>query len=518
MKRTLFYVFLLGLLAACADRDWESKENSGLEFGETKLVIRTTLKLFGDQPASGITSRAAAEYTDAPGTSDDETDYQELVNKYSLTNDYENYVGNLRVFLLKGDNIYYTKSFISGTPLLTEGMEEGYLAQPENETMGGESTYQVEIDLSDLESGEVTDWSQKFDRVVLIANQPYDTDGKNLYFDGLKNKPETTTSFASYNVPRRMVVRTDDELEESIGRRQVGLLMVGYADARFTTIAELKEFNSNALINLWRTTNKTVVDVIRDKSQSTTQYQVVYGGTLINLPRVMPLVAPMYFTSAGTTSKYSTGDYPYLPLWQGYNGGQNLKHQNLKQYIDDNTNLYPELVKADTIKRPEIYWKEGKAYFRLGKGYDPNYDEFDASTDRNDKIRYVFYLPPFYYANADQQKTEPSLGDLPKLNIYSAYPTEGVSVPYDEKKELADQNLQVKAYTLFLYGNGDPAKDTMSEENKYYLSNRLNYYRVIFKGDKPRVVQIQFDPQFNEVFEREVSILEKQLDYVDSDQ
>ncbi len=175
-------------------------------------------------------------------------------------------------------------------------------------------------------------------------------------------------------------------------------------------------------------------------------------------------------------------------------------------------------MKADTITRPEIYWKEEKAYFRLGKGYDPNYDEFDASTDRNDKIRYVFYLPPFYYANADQQKTEPSPGDLPKLNIYSAYPTEGVSVPYDEKKELADQNLQVKAYTLFLYGNGDPAKDTMSEENKYYLSNRLNYYRVIFKGDKPRVVQIQFDLQFNEVFEREVSILETQLDYVDSDQ
>ena len=196
MKHTLFYVFLLGLLAACADRDWEPKGNPGLEAGETKLVIRTTLKLFGDQPANGITSRAAEEYTDAPGTSDDETAYQELVNEYSLTNDYENYVGNLRVFLLKGDNIYYTKSFTSATPLLTEGMEEGYLAQPENETMGGESTYQVEIDLSDLESGEVTDWSQKFDRVVLVANQPYDEKGKNLYFDGLKNKPETTTSFA----------------------------------------------------------------------------------------------------------------------------------------------------------------------------------------------------------------------------------------------------------------------------------------------------------------------------------
>lgn len=322
MKHTLFYVFLLGLLAACADRDWEPKGNPGLEAGETKLVIRTTLKLFGDQPANGITSRAAEEYTDAPGTSDDETAYQELVNKYSLTNDYENYVGNLRVFLLKGDNIYYTKSFTSATPILTAGMEEGYLAQPGNETMGGESTYQVEIDLSDLEPGEVTDWSQKFDRVVLIANQPYDTDGKNLYFDGLKNKPESITSFASYNVPRRMVVRTDDELEESIGRRQVGLLMVGYANARFTTIAELKEFNSNTLINLWRTTNKTVVDVIRDKTQSTTQYQVVYGGTLINLPRVMPLVAPMYYTPAGSTSKYGTGDYPYLPLWQGYNGGR----------------------------------------------------------------------------------------------------------------------------------------------------------------------------------------------------
>ena len=93
MKHTLFYVFLLGLLAACAERDWEPKGNPGLEAGETKLVIRTTLKLFGDQPANGITSRAAEEYTDAPGTSDDETAYQELVNKYSLTNDYENYVG-----------------------------------------------------------------------------------------------------------------------------------------------------------------------------------------------------------------------------------------------------------------------------------------------------------------------------------------------------------------------------------------------------------------------------------------
>ena len=84
----------------------------------------------------------------------------------------------------------------------------------------------------------------------------------------MKNKPESTTSFASYNVPRRMVIRTNDELGESIGRRQVGLLMVGYADARFANLDELKAFNSNTLIDLWRTTSKTVVDVIRDKTQS----------------------------------------------------------------------------------------------------------------------------------------------------------------------------------------------------------------------------------------------------------
>lgn len=448
MKRTTLWTclaacFLLLGLGACS-KDEIGGGGNGPD-GETfKLRIRASIVGLG-RMAEGNTRVATVTTPPAPVDSehyfdvDDDADaYDQYVSQYNLVNSYEDFVGNIHVFLLTDNNtILMHKRFVSSLP--KEG-EDVMIPVSKSGSSGEVLYYELHYDMPDgIEPERISNFVK---RIVLVANEPFSADGSTSLFG-----EEVKGLFSDY--AKRTIdnpIRTEADLRNAVqaDKRPYGLTMIGSVD--FT--GNLQSWNENPVqVKLYRNMAKVVVDIVHENSDTNKaeELQYILGTELVNAPAKIQVASPL-FADASRPEPFWTGFAATLPATP--------------------TETYTNEVQVTTLKGTTTV--------------------YDFSLQTQSSIRRTYYIPPASFGTADK---------LPSLKIYTSY---NESLMYREGHSAAEYSD--KTYVIPLPG-GSAGTDKFS-----FYANRLNYYRMTYKGDGPDYYRILFAPLGGDYHLREVVV------------
>ncbi|WP_106625461.1 hypothetical protein [Bacteroides sp. Marseille-P3684] len=445
MKRTTLWTclaacFLLLGLGACSKDEIGGGGNE--PDGETfKLRIRASIVGLG-RMAEGNTRVAtvtpAPEPVDSAHYFDVDADadaYDQYVSQYNLVNYYEDFVGNIHVFLLNdADNILMHKRFVSSLP--KEG-EDVMIPVSKSGSSGEVLYYELHYDMPDKIAPEVINNLVK--RIVLVANEPFSADGSTSLFG-----EEVKGLFSDY--AKRTIdnpIRTEADLRKAVqaDKRPYGLTMIGSVD--FT--GNLQSWNENPVqVKLYRNMAKVVVDIVHENSDTNKaeELQYILGTELVNAPAKIQVASPLFADAATRPEPFWTG-LPATP-----------------------TETYTNEVQVTTLKGTTTV--------------------YDFSLQTQSSIRRTYYIPPASFRTVDK---------LPSLKIYTSY---NESLMYREGHSAAEYSD--KTYVIPLPG-GSADTDKFS-----FYANRLNYYRMTYKGDRPDYYRILFAPLGGDYHLREVVV------------
>lgn len=445
MKRTTLWTclaacFLLLGLGACS-KDEIGGGGNGPD-GETfKLRIRASIVGLG-RMAEGNTRVAtvtpapepvdSAHYFDVDANADA---YDRYVSQYNLVNYYEDFVGNIHVFLLNdNDHILMHKRFVSSLP--KEG-EDVMIPVSKSGSSGEVLYYELHYDMPDNITPDVINNYVK--RIVLVANEPFSADGSTSLFG-----EEAKGLFSDY--AKRTIdnpIRTEADLRKAVqaDKRPYGLTMIGSVD--FT--GDLQSWNENPVqVKLYRNMAKVVVDIVHENSDTNKaeELQYILGTELVNAPAKIQVASPLFADAATRPEPFWTG-LPATP-----------------------TETYTNEVQVTTLKGTTTV--------------------YDFSLQTQSSIRRTYYIPPASFRTVDK---------LPSLKIYTSY---NESLMYREGYSAAEYSD--KTYVIRLPG-GSADTDKFS-----FYANRLNYYRMTYKGDRPDYYRILFAPLGGDYHLREVVV------------
>lgn len=448
MKRTTLWTclaacFLLLGLGACSKDEIGGGGNA--PDGETfKLRIRASIVGLG-RMAEGNTRVATVTTPPAPVDSahyfdvDDDADaYDQYVSQYNLVNYYEDFVGNIHVFLLNdNDHILMHKRFVSSLP--KEG-EDVMIPVSKSGSSGEVLYYELHYDMPDKIVPEMINNLVK--RIVLVANEPFSADGSTSLFG-----EEVKGLFSDY--AKRTIdnpIRTEADLRKAVqaDKRPYGLTMIGSVD--FT--GNLQSWNENPVqVKLYRNMAKVVVDIVHENSDTNKaeELQYILGTELVNAPAKIQVASPL-FADASRPEPFWTGFAATLPATP--------------------TETYTNEVQVTTLKDTTTVY------------------DFDPQTQSS--IRRTYYIPPASFGTVDK---------LPSLKIYTSY---NESLRYRKGHSAAEYSD--KTYVIPLPG-GSADTDKFS-----FYANRLNYYRMTYKGDRPDYYRILFAPLGGDYHLREVVV------------
>ncbi len=449
MKRTTLWTclaacFLLLGLGACS-KDEIGGGGNGPD-GETfKLRIRASIVGLG-RMAEGNTRVATVTTPTAPVESahyfdvDDDADaYDQYVSQYNLVNNFEDFVGNIHVFLLNDNNsIFMHKRFVSSLP--KEG-EDVMIPVSKSGSSGEVLYYELHYDMPDKIAPEMIN-NNNVKRIVLVANEPFSADGSTSLFG-----EEVKGLFSDY-AKRTIVnpIRTEADLRKAVqaDKRPYGLTMIGSVD--FT--GDLQSWNENPVqVKLYRNMAKVVVDIVHENSDTNKaeELQYILGTELVNAPAKIQVASPL-FADASRPEPFWTGFAATLPATP--------------------TETYTNEVQVTTLKDTTTVY------------------DFDPQTQSS--IRRTYYIPPASFGTVDK---------LPSLKIYTSY---NESLRYRKGHSAAEYSD--KTYVIPLPG-GSADTDKFS-----FYANRLNYYRMTYKGDRPDYYRILFAPLGGDYHLREVVV------------
>lgn len=445
MKRTTLWTclaacFLLLGLGACSKDEIGGGGNA--PDGETfKLRIRASIVGLG-RMAEGNTRVAtvttppepvdSAHYFDVDADADA---YDQYVSQYNLVNYYEDFVGNIHVFLLNdADNILMHKRFVSSLP--KEG-EDVMIPVSKSGSSGEVLYYELHYDMPEKIDPKVINNYVK--RIVLVANEPFSADGSTSLFG-----EEVKGLFSDY--AKRTIdnpIRTEADLRKAVqaDKRPYGLTMIGSVD--FT--GDLQSWNENPVqVKLYRNMAKVVVDIVHENSDTNKaeELQYILGTELVNAPAKIQVASPLFADAATRPEPFWTG-LPATP-----------------------TETYTNEVQVTTLKGTTTV--------------------YDFSLQTQSSIRRTYYIPPASFRTVDK---------LPSLKIYTSY---NESLMYREGHSAAEYSD--KTYVIPLPG-GSADTDKFS-----FYANRLNYYRMTYKGDRPDYYRILFAPLGGDYHLREVVV------------
>lgn len=445
MKRTTLWTclaacFLLLGLGACS-KDEIGGGGNGPD-GETfKLRIRASIVGLG-RMAEGNTRVAtvtpAPEPVDSAHYFDVDADadaYDQYVSQYNLVNYYEDFVGNIHVFLLNDNNtILWHKRFVSSLP--KEG-EDVMIPVSKSGSSGEVLYYELHYDMPDRIAPEMINNNVK--RIVLVANEPFSADGSTSLFG-----EEVRGLFSDY--AKRTIdnpIRTEADLRKAVqaDKRPYGLTMIGSVD--FT--GNLQSWNENPVqVKLYRNMAKVVVDIVHENSDTNKaeELQYILGTELVNAPAKIQVASPLFADAATRPEPFWTG-LPATP-----------------------TETYTNEVQVTTLKGTTTV--------------------YDFSLQTQSSIRRTYYIPPASFRTVDK---------LPSLKIYTSY---NESLMYREGHSAAEYSD--KTYVIPLPG-GSADTDKFS-----FYANRLNYYRMTYKGDRPDYYRLLFAPLGGDYHLREVVV------------
>ena len=449
MKRTTLWTclaacFLLLGLGACSKDEIGGGGNA--PDGETfKLRIRASIVGLG-RMAEGNTR--VATVTPAPEPVDfahyfdvdaDADAYDQYVSQYNLVNYYEDFVGNIHVFLLTDNNsILMHKRFVSSLP--KEG-EDVMIPVSKSGSSGEVLYYELHYDMPDKIVPEMINNLVK--RIVLVANEPFSADGSTSLFG-----EEVKGLFSDY--AKRTIdnpIRTEADLRKAVqaDKRPYGLTMIGSVD--FT--GNLQSWNENPVqVKLYRNMAKVVVDIVHENSDTNKaeELQYILGTELVNAPAKIQVASPLFADAATRPEPFWTGFAVTLPAAP--------------------TETYTNEVQVTTLKGTTTV--------------------YDFSLQTQSSIRRTYYIPPASFRTVDK---------LPTLKIYTSY---NESLMYREGHSAAEYSD--KTYVIRLPG-GSADTDKFS-----FYANRLNYYRMTYKGDRPDYYRILFAPLGGDYHLREVVV------------
>lgn len=448
MKRTTLWTclaacFLLLGLGACSKDEIGGGGNA--PDGETfKLRIRASIVGLG-RMAEGNTRVAtvttppepvdSAHYFDVDADADA---YDQYVSQYNLVNNFEDFVGNIHVFLLNdNDHILMHKRFVSSLP--KEG-EDVMIPVSKSGSSGEVLYYELHYDMPDKIVPEMINNLVK--RIVLVANEPFSADGSTSLFG-----EEVKGLFSDY--AKRTIdnpIRTEADLRKAVqaDKRPYGLTMIGSVD--FT--GNLQSWNENPVqVKLYRNMAKVVVDIVHENSDTNKaeELQYILGTELVNAPAKIQVASPL-FADASRPEPFWTGFAATLPATP--------------------TETYTNEVQVTTLKGTTTV--------------------YDFSLQTQSSIRRTYYIPPASFRTVDK---------LPSLKIYTSY---NESLRYREGHSAAEYSD--KTYVIPLPG-GSADTDKFS-----FYANRLNYYRMTYKGDRPDYYRILFAPLGGDYHLREVVV------------
>lgn len=445
MKRTTLWTclaacFLLLGLGACSKDEIGGGGNA--PDGETfKLRIRASIVGLG-RMAEGNTRVAtvttppepvdSAHYFDMDADADA---YDQYVSQYNLVNYYEDFVGNIHVFLLTdANNILMHKRFVSSLP--KEG-EDVMIPVSKSGSSDEVLYYELHYDMSDNITPEVINNYVK--RIVLVANEPFSADGSTSLFGEVERGPFSDYAKRTIDNP----IRTEADLLKAVqaDKRPYGLTMIGSVD--FT--GDLQSWNENPVqVKLYRNMAKVVVDIVHENSDTNKaeELQYILGTELVNAPAKIQVASPLFADAATRPEPFWTG-LPATP-----------------------TETYTNEVQVTTLKGTTTV--------------------YDFSLQTQSSIRRTYYIPPASFRNVDK---------LPSLKIYTSY---NESLMYREGHSAAEYSD--KTYVIPLPG-GSADTDKFS-----FYANRLNYYRMTYKGDRPDYYRILFAPLGGDYHLREVVV------------
>lgn len=446
MKRTTLWTclaacFLLLGLGACS-KDEIGGGGNGPD-GETfKLRIRASIVGLG-RMAEGNTRVAtvttppervdSAHYFDVDADADA---YDQYVSQYNLVNYYEDFVGNIHVFLLNdNDHILMHKRFVSSLP--KEG-EDVMIPVSKSGSSDEVLYYELHYDMPDGIEPEMIN-SNNVKRIVLVANEPFSADGSTSLFGEVERGPFSDYAKRTIDNP----IRTEADLLKAVqaDKRPYGLTMIGSVD--FT--GDLQSWNENPVqVKLYRNMAKVVVDIVHENSDTNKaeELQYILGTELVNAPAKIQVASPLFADAATRPEPFWTG-LPATP-----------------------TETYTNEVQVTTLKGTTTV--------------------YDFSLQTQSSIRRTYYIPPASFRNVDK---------LPSLKIYTSY---NESLMYREGHSAAEYSD--KTYVIPLPG-GSADTDQFS-----FYANRLNYYRMTYKGDRPDYYRILFAPLGGDYHLREVVV------------
>lgn len=448
MKRTTLWTclaacFLLLGLGACSKDEIGGGGNA--PDGETfKLRIRASIVGLG-RMAEGNTRVAtvttppepvdSAHYFDVDADADA---YDQYVSQYNLVNYYEDFVGNIHVFLLNdNDSILMHKRFVSSLP--KEG-EDVMIPVSKSGSSDEVLYYELHYDMPDgIEPERI---SNIVKRIVLVANEPFSADGSTSLFG--EEVPVLFSDYAKRTIDNP--IRTEADLRNAVqaDKRPYGLTMIGSVD--FT--GDLQSWNENPVqVKLYRNMAKVVVDIVHENSDTNKaeELQYILGTELVNAPAKIQVASPL-FADASRPEPFWTGFAATLPATP--------------------TETYTNEVQVTTLKDTTTVY------------------DFDPQTQSS--IRRTYYIPPASFGTVDK---------LPSLKIYTSY---NESLRYREGHSAAEYSD--KTYVIRLPG-GSADTDKFS-----FYANRLNYYRMTYKGDRPDYYRILFAPLGGDYHLREVVV------------
>lgn len=449
MKRTSLWTclaacFLLLGLGACSKDEIGGGGNA--PDGETfKLRIRASIvglgrMAEGNTRVATVTPAPAPEPVDSEHYFDVDADadaYDQYVSQYNLVNDYEDFVGNIHVFLLNDNNhILFHKRFVSSLP--KEG-EDVMIPVSKSGSSGEVLYYELHYDMPDNIPITPEVINNYVKRIVLVANEPFSADGSTSLFG-----EEVKGLFSDY--AKRTIdnpIRTEADLRKAVqaDKRPYGLTMIGSVD--FT--GNLQSWNENPVqVKLYRNMAKVVVDIVHENSDTNKaeELQYILGTELVNAPAKIQVASPLFADAATRPEPFWTG-LPATP-----------------------TETYTNEVQVTTLKGTTTV--------------------YDFSLQTQSSIRRTYYIPPAFFGSADK---------LPSLKIYTSY---NESLMYREGHSAAEYSD--KTYVIPLPG-GSAGTDKFS-----FYANRLNYYRMTYKGDRPDYYRILFAPLGGDYHLREVVV------------
>lgn len=460
-------LFVLLGTASCSRHDDVEPENKSVP-DNTHLLIRARISTYGEMPRPE--SRVVDNIVDPYSTAwYDDTQGETFLRENNLLSDAENFIGNLRVFLLDAsDNVIYMQSFQSERPDLTSGREEGLFR------MDDEGNATLNMDLSPLQQRNLL---REVRHLILVANQPYkEEDGgfRNLVTGSAPNFFPIQGNFFIYFGHKIMdnLILTEQDLLTMVNRnnKPFGLTMIGGIPINLSTPDNVARFNKLAVpINLYRNCAKMVVDVVNTRQTDAQKYNYYLGAEIQNVRTRIQLATPIFSERTDP------------PLWQNITGWRLLEYDR-----SDNQN-----TKKTTFRFP--YLESGNYVVTKPDSVRPT-------------IRYVYYTGVFDYRSTD---------NLPKIVFYTST-SDGLKYVKNEDGSDNMAALADRTYTMKLYGQGADLNRPMSQLEEGRLSktysNRINYYRLTFSGDRPTHYNVIFVPIGGEIHKNEAFIGDGTID------